>query len=229
MRTPLFCAIWLVGIANAQDPDQALKLRGDRFRPLKYQDMTPAQRAMADWATAEARHRSFNIVLRSPELADALRFGTRTANSAITAKQSELAILISARVWTTQFEWAVHHRAVQAGLREAIVSAIAEGRRPESLAPDEAAIYNFLRELFDTKQVKGATFAATKSGLSDQGVMDLFGVVGFYQSVSLMMNADRYPMNPARCRAEAAAPQQGASPVSATVEANDSRRWLPNR
>jgi 4-carboxymuconolactone decarboxylase len=219
VRIPLFCAISLVGIASAQDPDQALKLRGDRFPPIKYQDMTPAQKAMADRAMAgRGAIGDFNIVLRSPELADALRFGTRTANSAISAKQSELAILISARLWTTQFEWAVHHRAaVQAGLSEAIVSAIAEGRRPASLAPDEAAVYNFLRELFDTKQMSDATFAATRSGLSDQGIMDLFGVVGFYQSVSLMMNADRYPMNPGQMPELKPLPQlASASPVSAS-------------
>jgi 4-carboxymuconolactone decarboxylase len=181
--------------------------------------MTPAQKAMADRAMAgRGAIGDFNIVLRSPELADALRFGTRTANSAITAKQSELAILISARVWTTQFEWAVHHRAaVQAGLSEAIVSAIAEGRRPESLAPDEAAVYNFLRELFDTKQVSDATFAAARSGLSDQGIMDLFGVVGFYQSVSLMMNADRYPMNAGQMPELKPLPQLASvSPVSSS-------------
>jgi 4-carboxymuconolactone decarboxylase len=195
MRIPLFCAIWLMGIANAQDPDQALKLRGDRFPPIKYQDMTPAQKAMADRAIAgRGAIGDFNIVLRSPELASVLRAGPRAA---LSAKQSELAILIVARYWTTQFEWAVHHRvAVQAGLSEAIVSAIAEGRKPESLAPDEAAVYNFLEELFHTKQVSDATFAAAKTGLGDQGIMEVFGVVGFYQSVSLMMNADRYPMNP---------------------------------
>ncbi len=224
MRIPLFCAIWLVGIASAQpaDPDHVLKLRGDRVPPIKYQDMTPAQKAMADRAMAgRGAIGDFNIVLRSPELAAVLRSGPRTA---ISTKQSELAILISARYWTTQFEWAVHHRAaVQAGLSEAIVSAIAEGRKPESLAPDEAAVYNFLEELFNTKQVSDATFAATKSALGDQGIMELFGVVGFYQSVSLMMNADRYPMNPGQMAELKPLPQSaGASPVSAT-----GRRTLP--
>ncbi len=168
MRIPLFCAIWLMGIANAQDPDQALKLRGDRFPPIKYQDMTPAQKAMADRAIAgRGAIGDFNIVLRSPELASVLRAGPRAA---LSAKQSELAILIVARYWTTQFEWAVHHRvAVQAGLSEAIVSAIAEGRKPESLAPDEAAVYNFLEELFNTKQVSDATFAAAKSWIRRAG------------------------------------------------------------
>lgn len=187
-----------MGVAFAQtDPDAALKMRGDRFPPVKYADMTPAQKAMADRAIAgRGAIGDFNIVLRSPELADMLRFGTG-ANSALSAKQRELAILISARYWTTQFEWAVHHRAaVQAGLSEDTVAAIAEGRHPAALKPDEEPLYNFLQELMTTKQVSDATFAAAKASLGETGIADLFGVVGFYQTVSLMMNADRYPMNP---------------------------------
>jgi 4-carboxymuconolactone decarboxylase len=109
MRVSLCCALFLAGIASAQsDPDTALKMRGDRFPPLKYADMTPAQKTMADRAIAgRGAIGDFNIVLRSPELADALRFGTG-ANSTLSVKQRELAILISARFWTTQFEWAVH-------------------------------------------------------------------------------------------------------------------------
>ena len=84
-------------------------MRGDRFPPLQYRDMTPAQKTMADRALAgRGAIGDFNIVLRSPELAAVLRSAPRTA---ISTKQSELAILISARYWTTQFEWAVHHRA----------------------------------------------------------------------------------------------------------------------
>jgi 4-carboxymuconolactone decarboxylase len=217
MRIQFCCAVLLAGIAAAQsDPDTALKMRGDRFPPLKYADMTPRQKAMADRAIAgRGAIGDFNIVLRSPELADALRFGTG-ANSALSAKQRELAILISARFWTTQFEWAVHHRAaVQAGLSEETVAAIAEGRRPAALKPDEEPLYNFLEELFATKQVSDATFAAAKSNLGEAGIADLFGVVGFYQTVSFMMNADRYPMNPGQMPELKPLPARSTNPVVA--------------
>jgi len=196
MRIPLLCAFCAMAFAQT-DPDAALKMRGDRFPPIKYADMTPAQKAMADRAIAgRGAIGDFNIVLRSPQLADMLRFGT-SPNSALSGKQRELAILLSARFWTTQFEWAVHHRAaVQAGLREDTVAAIAEGRRPAGLKPDEEPLYNFLQELMTTKQVSDATFASAKAGLGEAGIADLFGVAGFYQTVSFMMNADRYPMNP---------------------------------
>src|SRR4029078_9096886 len=92
---------------------------------------------------------TFNILLRSPGLSEAIR-GTAggRAGSPLTQKLSELAIIINARYWTTQFEWLVHHRAaVQAGISETTVKAIAEGRRPASMPPCDAVGYNVVREL----------------------------------------------------------------------------------
>lgn len=190
------------GKAQPSDPDAALKLRGDRLPPIKYKDMTPAQKAMADRALAgRGAIGDFNVVLRSPELADATRISR--ANTSLSAKQSELAILINARYWTSQFEWMVHHRAaVQAGLSEETIGSIAEGRRPAALKPDEEPIYDFLRELMTTHQVSDAAFAAAKDKLGEKGIVDLFGLVGSYQVASLMMNADRYPMQNAEQKPE---------------------------
>jgi 4-carboxymuconolactone decarboxylase len=213
------------------DPDEALKLRGDRLPPIKYKDMTPAQKIMADRAIAgRGAIGDFGIILRSPELADALRISR--ANTSLTPKQSELAILINGRYWTSQFEWMVHHRAAaQAGLSEETIGAIMEGRRPAAMKPDEEPIYNFLRELMTTHQVSDAAFSAAKQTLGEKGIVDLFGLVGFYQVASLMMNADRYPMQNASQKPElkalanplpvvgagfATAPAPGASPVTKT-------------
>jgi 4-carboxymuconolactone decarboxylase len=181
--------------ARPSDPDEALHLRGDRFPPIKYADMTPAQKKVADRAIAgNGAIGDFNIVLRSPELGDAMRSGAARAQSSLSAKQNELAIIINARFWTSQFEWWVHRRsAVQAGIKEETVTAIAEGRVPASMPPDEKVIYDFLREMFTTKQVSDATFAAAKNQLGEKGIVDLFNITGFYTVASGLMNADRYP------------------------------------
>ena len=160
MKVLLISALCLAGLALGQenakstDPDKALNMRGDRLPPLKYKDMTPAQKAMADRAIAgRGAIGDFSVLMRSPELADASRIPRD--KSSLSAKQNELAILINARYWTSQFEWMVHHRAaVQAGLSEETVAAIAEGRRPGALKPDEEPIYNFLRELLTTKDMQ---------------------------------------------------------------------------
>jgi 4-carboxymuconolactone decarboxylase len=180
---------------------QKLNLRGDRFRGLTYEELTPAQKVIADRALAgRGPIGIFNITLRSPELSDAMRgiAGSRTA-PVLSARQNELAILLTGRFWTTQFEFSVHHRAAtQAGLGDQTIGAIIEGKHPPLLQPDELPVYNFVSELLNTKQVSDATFQAIKEKVGEKGIVDLIGLVGFYQTVSLMMNVDRFPLTDAQ-------------------------------
>jgi 4-carboxymuconolactone decarboxylase len=83
---------------------------------------------------------------------------------------------------------------VQAGLSEDKVKAIAEGRRPVGMSPDEEAVYNFITELYKTKRSSDATFAAVKNIAGERGVVDLMVSAGYYQLVSMLMNTDRLPV-----------------------------------
>jgi 4-carboxymuconolactone decarboxylase len=197
----------VVGIAAAQQvptsprPDpRNLRLRGDRFKGLAYDEMTPAQKTMIEHVLAGPRGGTdgpFNVQLRSPEMGDlGQQFGAATRfATAVPRKFYELAIIITARHWTSQFEWLAHHRsALQAGLSPAIADAIAEGRRPAAMPPDEEAVYNFATELLDKKQVSDSAFAAAKTLLGERGVVDLISVMGWYGTVSMLLNVDRYPL-----------------------------------
>ena len=173
-------------------------LRGDRFRPLTYEQMTPEQKKMTDHALAgRGPVGMFNIAVRSPEAGDLLfTTGDRVRfHMAIPDKLKEMAIIITARNWAAQFEWLAHRQAaVQAGLSEDKVTAIAEGRRPVGMSADEEAVYNFITELFKTKQVSDDTFAAVRNSVGERGIVDLLASAGFYQIVSMFMNVDRLPM-----------------------------------
>jgi len=139
----------------------------------------------------------FNVLLRSPEIGDlGQQFGASTRfQSSLPQKLYELAILVTARHWTSQYEWQAHHRsALQAGLSPAIADAIAAGRRPAAMQKDEEAVYNFSSELLTTKQVSDATFNAAKGAFGERGVVDLIAVIGWYNTVSMLLNTDRYPV-----------------------------------
>jgi 4-carboxymuconolactone decarboxylase len=207
IRLLVACAIAcaLVGHAVAQAPAQrpdprSLRLRGDRFKPLTYDEMTPAQKTMIDHLLAGPRggaNGPFNVLLRSPEMGDlAQQFGAATRfRSSLPQRLYELAILVTARHWTSQYEWQAHHRsALQAGLSAAIADAIAQGRRPPAMQKDEEAVYNFASELLTTKQVTDATFEAARNAFGERGVVDLIGVMGWYSTVSMLLNTDRYPV-----------------------------------
>jgi 4-carboxymuconolactone decarboxylase len=59
---------------------------------------------------------------------------------------------------------------------------------------DEELVYNFANELLETKQVSDANFKAVVDRYGEKGVVDLIGVIGYYQMVSMLLNVDRYPL-----------------------------------
>ena len=187
--------------AQAQAPNpRDVQLVGDRFKPLKWDEMTPEQKTMMEHLVSGERRGAggpFNVLLRSPEMGDiAQQFGASMRfHSSLPRKLNEMAIIITARHWTAQYEWSAHRTAAaQAGLNEPIIQAIAAGKRPGSMDADETIIYNFAIELLNTKQVSDPVFKAVKDKFGERGVVDLIGVMGYYQFVSMLLNVDRYPL-----------------------------------
>ncbi len=191
----------LLGLAMAQAPaTRDLHLRGDRFKPLTYDRLTPEQKAMVEHLLAGERggmNGPFNVTLRSPEMGDlAQKLGAQLRfHSSLPNRLNELAILMTARFWTAQYEWSAHKKnALAAGLSPAVVEAIRDGKRPSPMQPDEEAVYNFGDELLRTRQVSDAAFKGVVDKFGERGAVDLTGVMGYYCFVSMMLNIDRYPL-----------------------------------
>jgi 4-carboxymuconolactone decarboxylase len=176
------------------------QLRGDRFPPLAWDDLTPSQRAMMTAVGAGSRPSldgPFNALLRSPEmgnlaqaLGEYLRF-----RAAMPPRLRELAILLTARHWLAQFEWHAHAPlAREAGLADTVIDDIHAGRQPAHLLPDEAVVYGFVSELRGRRRVSDATFRAAVDVLGEAGVIDLIGLMGYYDLVAMILNVDRYPL-----------------------------------
>ena len=103
------------------------------------------------------------MLLRVPDLvvpALQLRLHNQQ-NSALSPKLTEMAILIAARHLTNSYEWNAHYTlAVKAGLSTDVIAAIADGRRPERMAEDEAILHDFCIELLQNKSVSDANLRA---------------------------------------------------------------------
>jgi 4-carboxymuconolactone decarboxylase len=183
----LFCAS--LGAAEAQN----------RLPPIPPERMTDAQkRAAAEFETARGQLTGpWTVLLRSPEmlnrargLSDYLRF-----NSSLPPRLSEFVILIAAREWTQQYEWNAHHGlALKGGLRPEIARAIAEGRRPEGMAEDEAALYDLSIELHRQRAVSDQTYARAVAAVGEQGLVDALGLSGWYTLVAMVLNTARTPL-----------------------------------
>jgi 4-carboxymuconolactone decarboxylase len=138
----------------------------------------------------------FEPLMHSPQLmstaramGDYLRY-----KSAIGNTLSELVILMTAREWTQEYEWSYHYPiAVKAGIPKEIADAIAAGRRPSAMSPDEETVFDFASELLRNKQVSDATFERAKARLGTQGVVDMTGIVGYYTFLAMQLNVAQYP------------------------------------
>jgi 4-carboxymuconolactone decarboxylase len=108
-----------------------------------------------------------------------------------------MVILITARAWTQNYEWHAHRPfALKAGLRAEIADAIAQGDRPAGMAADEEIAYDMATEILRDKRVSDPTYARGVAKFGEQGVIDLLGVVGYYNFLAIVMNATRTAMPP---------------------------------
>ena len=182
-----------------------------RFKLIPLDQLTPEQRALTDAIKSGPRAKlassgaskpgplggPFNVWLRSPgignlvqQLGEEIRF-----RSSLAGKLNELAILITARHWTSQYEWFAHHKlALEGGLDPAVTQAIAQGRRPARMDADETIVYEFSRELHETQGVSDATYKTALERFGERGVVDLISVNGFYGLVSMCLNVDKTPL-----------------------------------
>jgi len=173
-----------------------------RFPEIPRDRMTDAQKQAYDAIVAGPRGGArgpFNALLRSPELMDKVqRVGEYVRfKSVIPARLNELAILVNARVWGSKFEFYAHRiLALKAGLAESIADAVTRNERPKGMQPDEELVYDFCTTLHRDRFVSDALFGRAVAAFSEQGVIDLIGVTGYYTMVSMVLNVADVPLPP---------------------------------
>jgi 4-carboxymuconolactone decarboxylase len=185
------CLFWLVlGLGVSA-------IAQDRMPEIPADKLTEAQKKAADEFAAgrgTAVFGPFVPLLRSPELmlaskamGDHLRF-----KNVLPANLREFAILITARLWTQQYEWQGHYPiAIKAGLNPEIAKAVAEGRRPTGMSDDEETVYQFCIEVHHNKSVSDATYARALAKFGEPGIIDLVGLNGFYTFQAMVLNVAR--------------------------------------
>ncbi|SFB86650.1 4-carboxymuconolactone decarboxylase [Polaromonas sp. OV174] len=171
----------------------------ERMPLMALEAMSPAQREAADALIAGPRKAVFGPfipLLRSPELmnrigkvGEYLRF-----ESLLDARIRELVICRVARQVSNQFEWLMHAPlALQAGVQQSTLDAIAAGRQPRGMAADEAVALDFTSELLLQHGSSDATYAEALASFGEQGVVELTTLVGYFVMVCWVMNVARTP------------------------------------
>jgi len=132
----------------------------------------------------------YNSLLRSPVMGDRLfmlldylRF-----NTSVPRRLNEFAIIIQARLWTSQVEWRAHYPlALKAGLPKSVADDLGEGKRPAGMQPDEAVVYDLSMELSTKHELSDATFNRARAIFSDQQLVDLAAVSGTYVLTAMIL------------------------------------------
>ncbi|KQQ47406.1 carboxymuconolactone decarboxylase [Duganella sp. Leaf126] len=174
----------------------------DRLGPIPFAHMTASQQVAAQAVIDGPRgalYGPFVPLIRSPELmAAAQRMGEYLRyRSAIGTRLTELAILVTARQWSQQVEWAIHAPiAREYGIAETTIAAIAERRQPPDLPADEALVLTFCQQLHRQQRVDDATYAAALAAFGEHGVVDLMGINGYYTFLAMVMNAAQTAVPP---------------------------------
>lgn len=136
------------------------------------------------------------VWLQSPGLANqAQSLGQYVRyDSVLSQALSELAILVTARYWSSGFEWSHHVPiALDAGVPSEAVEAISRAKRYAFEDAEMQAVFDFAVELHLLKNVSDAAFDKAFTLLGQQACVDLVGICGYYTLISMTINVFDVP------------------------------------
>ena len=171
-----------------------------RFPKLSPDRMTPEQREVAAEIAAGPRgevrgpfvalvHHA-GLARRVQALGEQLRW-----KSKLPPRLLELAVLVTARRWSCQFEWLMHEKlARKAGLDEGVIEAVRNAQMPKQMGREESLVHAFCLQAHTTGHVDDATFAAAKELFGLDGVLELLALNGYYSMMAMVLNSSGIPL-----------------------------------
>jgi 4-carboxymuconolactone decarboxylase len=197
----------LLMLGSVTEADIPVDIQRDSWARLpaaSRQDLSGEGRRVYDMLTSEGNgyenglRGPLGMWMYSPELAEGawllrqrVRYGT-----AKDQRLTELTIISTAREISNQYEYSAHEPlGTAAGLEQEIMDFV-KYRRPMSEADAistmgdvEKLIIQFTRELVSEPKVSAATFSTAVELLGEEGVMDLTGLIGYYNFVAMTLKA----------------------------------------
>jgi len=132
----------------------------------------------------------WTVYVHLPEILGPLRqlHEQSHVNPRISQKLVHFIIMIVARHWTNDI-WTAHEEdSIREGLGRDTVKALEEGRHPEHMTEDEAAVYDFCTELLQNKRVSDATYARAVATLGEEAVVQTAVTAGLYTYLAMAVN-----------------------------------------
>jgi 4-carboxymuconolactone decarboxylase len=135
--------------------------------------------------------------LNSPEMA---RHATRLGgflrfDTVFSPAITEIAILVTARHWTSHYEWYAHRLlALKGGLDEKIINDIRDRRTPTFSDPKAKIVYDVAKSLHDGHGVSKSLYDEAVKVVGERGIVEIIGLCGYYTMVSMTLNTFEFPL-----------------------------------
>jgi 4-carboxymuconolactone decarboxylase len=137
-----------------------------------------------------------SILLHTPKLDEhALALGNFFRySSVVQSPEKELAIITAAREKDCLYVWAAQVAAGRrGGLREEAIAAVRDRGDTAGLDSDEAAIIDYVRQLFRANRVDQPAFDALKDRYGVEWLIEMTTVVGYYGMLAGVVNSFELP------------------------------------
>ena len=184
---------------------------GGRIPKLAPSDLDDEQHALYDAITGGRRAQGpqlfrladsegrlegpFNAFLLQPRLGSALQaLGSSVRyETALSDRCREIAILVVAAHWQSDFEWYAHEAVARsADLTDADLAAIRDGRDAE-LAGCEALVARTVAALLTRGDLEDAEYGEAVEHVGPAGLFELLTLVGYYATLALQLRVFRVP------------------------------------
>ncbi|HSF27162.1 MAG TPA: carboxymuconolactone decarboxylase family protein [Actinomycetes bacterium] len=164
-----------------------------------YDEIANGPRAAGPFALTDERDAllgPFGAMLLSPDVGAALQaLGAAVRyRSALTPRIREMAVLVVAAHWRSDFERHAHSAVGRlVGLSEAELAALQDEAPLELADPAEAVALATVRALVDDGDLDDAGYGRACQALGERGVFELTTLVGYYATLALQLRVFRVP------------------------------------
>ena len=170
-----------------------------RIKDWKVEDLTSEQKEIHDAIINGPRGHvvgPLRVWLNNPGLARSAqtvgayaRYGT-----CLSKGLSELAIIVTGRVWSSAFEWEHHATlAIKGGIDPKHVETISLNKKPIFENPEQNAVFDFAAEANILKNVSDNTYKRLVDLLGENAAIDIVGICGYYSLISMTLNVFEVP------------------------------------
>jgi alkylhydroperoxidase family enzyme len=171
-----------------------------RIEPIPEEAWTPRQREVMQPLLNNAARNVYTTLLHNPDLAERMTtLGRELRGGGIPLRHRETLILRTGWNCQSDYEFAQHRElGARGGMTDDDFRRIVAGPDAEGWDPFERALCVAADELHRDQSLTDGTYAALAAEYGEAELIQAVMIVGYYHTVSFLLNAFRTPLEPGK-------------------------------